>query len=87
MLKVSEKDLSFLTPDRLSQETFPDKIEKFLKEKGYEIPDLTDKQKSDLKEAALSYWRQNKHLSLTEASWLYAYCSILKIDLDLSIKR
>lgn len=87
MLKVSEKDLSFLTPDSRSQETYPGKVERFLKDKGYTIPALTDKQNLDLKDAALSYWRDHKHENLTEAAWLYAYCSVLKIDLDLHLKR
>lgn len=87
MLKVSHDDLSFLAPQRGTKETYPSKIEKFLKEKGHAVPVLSENDQARLKESALNYWRDNKHENLTEAAWLHAYCTLLKIELDLSFKR
>lgn len=87
MIKVSHNDLSLLTPSRGTAETFSGKIEAFLKSKGHAIPDISAKDMAKIKDAALGYWRQNKHENLTETAWLYAYCAFLKIDLDLSFKR
>lgn len=87
MLKVFQKDLLFLTPSKGTEETFPIKIEAFLSSKGYFIPVIPQEQASKIRECTLSYWKENKHENLVEAAWLYGYCSILNIDLDLTFKR
>lgn len=87
MLKVSQNDLSYLTPSKGTQDTYPSKIEAFLKSKGYSLPEFSDQEKSKIKDNAIFYWKENKHENLTEAAWLYAYCAALKIDLDLTFKR
>lgn len=87
MLKVSQNDLSLITPTKGGQDTFSTKVESFLESRGYKVPAFSDREKSSLKESAISYWRENKHENLTEAAWLYAYCAAMKIDLDLTFKR
>lgn len=87
MLKVSQNDLSYLAPSKGTGDTYASKIEAFLASRGYTIPKLSDQEKSKIKDSAIFYWKENKHENLTEAAWLYAYCSALKIELDLTFKR
>ena len=82
MIKVSSKELSFLTPERYRDDSYQKRVEKFLTDKGFQVPqDLNEIQ---LKDAALAYWKSHNHPYLTEAAWLHAYCEVLKIDLHLS---
>ena len=81
-LKVTQKDLEKLTPGK--DGTFAQMVEKFLQQTGYDTL-MSPEQRSKLGYYALIYWKDHKHPNVTEASWLYAYANILKIDLDLSL--